>query len=102
MRSERLPIFGLIFNRSLICESYGIKRKLRSRIRFVLLRSTHRLFKSKAPIQSSRWGLLSFLDKLGSNSNNLPNLKMRTASFETSCVQGRLRVPHSIFVNVND
>jgi hypothetical protein len=34
MRSERLPILGLIFSRSLICESCGIKRKLRLRIRF--------------------------------------------------------------------
>src|SRR5271167_8523 len=61
MCSERLPIFGSIFNRSLICESCGIKRKLRSRMRFVLLKSTHRSSKrSPHPI----WLVGAFLSAL--------------------------------------
>jgi antitoxin HigA-1 len=40
--------------------SYGIKWKLRLRIRFVLLQSTHRFFKSEAPIRFGRWGLFCY------------------------------------------
>jgi addiction module HigA family antidote len=39
MPSERLPIFGSIFNRTLICESCGMERKPRSRVRFVRIGS---------------------------------------------------------------
>jgi hypothetical protein len=42
------------------------------------LKSTHRFFKSEAPVRSGRWGLFLFLDKLRELKQSAPELEERS------------------------